>query len=305
LTSDIAEVAVGCGAKTVDGDWLSFMCFNVGASYTTLAQQLVTESVTAGAGNAITLGTNEQAMWGSLFQWGRVADGHEKRLLTNYVASTGLTSANIDAVGAACTSNQPWNQIGKTTGATWFGKFIAGGSISNWVPSDVDQSTITDILWRSGRYAQNDICAHIQPDGTLTADWYDGVTTTSCPVTATNWRMPAQDDWGSIYRNGTLSGASTSATANTWFWHVDSGNGNVGYEIRPDAVTTTLFLPASGYRNSSNGNFTYRSSSGYYWSITTASGTNAYSLYFYNNYVLPVSNNLRAGGFSVRCIANN
>jgi uncharacterized protein (TIGR02145 family) len=240
-------------------------------------------------------------MWGSLFQWGRVADGHEKRLLTNYVASTGLTSANIDVAGAGCTENRPWYQIGKTTGAAFFGNFIT--SASNWVPSGIDQFTITDLLWRTGRFAQNDICAHIDgTTGNLTTGWYDGVTTASCPVTAAAWRMPAQDDWGSIYRSGTLSGAPTSATANTWFWHAIGTNGNSGYEIRPDAATTTLFLPANGYRYTSNANFYDRSAFGSYWSITSVTGTHACYLYFHSSLVHPANNNRRAYGFAVRCI---
>ncbi|NDW11255.1 hypothetical protein D0T56_16560, partial [Dysgonomonas sp. 520] len=31
LESDIAEIAVGCGAKNNAGEWISFMCFNLGA----------------------------------------------------------------------------------------------------------------------------------------------------------------------------------------------------------------------------------------------------------------------------------
>jgi hypothetical protein len=39
VESEVVEVAVGCGAKTVDGDWVSFMCFNLGATPQTMAAQ--------------------------------------------------------------------------------------------------------------------------------------------------------------------------------------------------------------------------------------------------------------------------
>jgi hypothetical protein len=41
-----------------------------------------------------------------------------------------------------------------------------------------------------------------------------------------------------------------------------------GYEIKPDGVTTTLFLPAAGYRGSGNGQLSYPGITGYYWSVT-------------------------------------
>ena len=39
VISNVAEVAVGCGAKDLNGEWISFMCFNLGANLLTIAQQ--------------------------------------------------------------------------------------------------------------------------------------------------------------------------------------------------------------------------------------------------------------------------
>jgi uncharacterized protein (TIGR02145 family) len=71
VKSDVADVAVGCGAKTADGGWLKFMCHNVGASPVGADQSLdeiIFDSDT----------TSSDAK-GWLFQWGRAADGHQWR----------------------------------------------------------------------------------------------------------------------------------------------------------------------------------------------------------------------------------
>ena len=39
VVSHIAEVAVGCGAKNLQGEWITFMCHNLGATNHTIASQ--------------------------------------------------------------------------------------------------------------------------------------------------------------------------------------------------------------------------------------------------------------------------
>jgi uncharacterized protein (TIGR02145 family) len=53
VTSNIADVAIGCGAKTVTGGWLKFMCYNLGA--TTTADPF----------------TFASTILGDFYQWGR------------------------------------------------------------------------------------------------------------------------------------------------------------------------------------------------------------------------------------------
>jgi len=115
-----------------------------------------------------------------------------------------------------------------------------------------------------------------------------------CP---TGYRVPTQAEWSSIFAGGTgagtISGASTLATANTWTW---TGN---GYK-----VGSALFLPAAGYRNSTTGALRSVGTTGYYWSSTPTS-TYSYYLLFDSGTVSPGHGdaNLRAYGFSVRCVA--
>lgn len=66
------------------------------------------------------------------------------------------------------------------------------------------------------------------------------------------------------------------------------------------AYASPLKLPVAGYRYSSNGSLNGVGSYGYYWS-GTVDRTNAQSLYFYSGSA-SMGNNLRAYGFSVRCL---
>ncbi|GHT48814.1 hypothetical protein FACS189440_13290 [Bacteroidia bacterium] len=64
----------------------------------------------------------------------------------------------------------------------------------------------------------------------------------------------------------------------------------------------TLFFPAAGNRNNSNGALNNVGLNGNYWSSTTA-GTGAYNLNINSGRVYPSNINNRGNGFSVRCIS--
>ncbi|HFK5537190.1 TPA: hypothetical protein ACGZ96_002332, partial [Elizabethkingia anophelis] len=72
------------------------------------------------------------------------------------------------------------------------------------------------------------------------------------------------------------------------------------YFINPSKVRT-LMLPAAGFRSISNGELGSRGSFGYYWSSSETTSIANY-LSFASSSVF-VSNNSRAFGFSVRCVA--
>jgi uncharacterized protein (TIGR02145 family) len=57
VKSDLAEIAVGCGAKTVTGGWLKFMCYNLGADTNA---------------DPFTFIENTSTILGDLYQWGRM-----------------------------------------------------------------------------------------------------------------------------------------------------------------------------------------------------------------------------------------
>lgn len=240
VDSDIAEVAVGCGAKTVQGGWLTFMCYNLGATATTIKAQKETNSPVFTAPTR----DNSSVAYGDLYQWGRSADGHQKR------NSAAVSGSVANYTGTANT-------------------FIIPTVSGNW-------STLqySDFGWRP---AKNE---------------YD-----PCPV---NWRVPSRTEWGDVFKGGMSSAAPTAGIVNTWAWH---DGGTKGYEIKPDGVTTTLFLPTAGHRSASNGELINVGTLGYYW---TANFNYHYAHYLLltNTVVSPANTTgSRANGFSVRCVS--
>jgi uncharacterized protein (TIGR02145 family) len=128
--------------------------------------------------------------------------------------------------------------------------------------------------------------------GSTTSDWYTntianqnrnlwGSTKTvydPCPV---GWKVPSKDAW------------STLNTGNFTWSNTDVGSTYTG--------SPSFFYPASGYRDFSNGSFSNVGTFGCCWS-SAVDDANGYSLYFYSGYVNPALSNLRAYGFSVRCV---
>ncbi|MDH6355621.1 uncharacterized protein (TIGR02145 family) [Dysgonomonas sp. PH5-45] len=309
ITSDIAEVAVGCGAKTVNGEWLSFMCFNLGAknnstiegqkNYSDADYDLIYPFTNTGGSH--TYKTGEEKLYGSYFQWGRIADGHEKP----NSATHGYSSGVVIADGILCSASEsdaprPWQQVKKETDA--YGKFITGGPNTNWLSI---QQANADQLWRTGRFVSNDPCAHYKEDGNFLDIWG----AEACSDAGTGWRTPTRDEWCSIYRGSSPSGGPSQATANKWIWYGgtisnDKVEGSGGYEIKPDWETPTLVLPASGGRNHGGG-LHRQDQNGYYWSSTVYSTGRAYYLAFFNGSINAAADFERSRGLALRCIKDD
>jgi uncharacterized protein (TIGR02145 family) len=314
FTSNIAEVAVGCGAKNKDGEWISFMCFNLGAQNGITIQEQKNYPVgvvTNGSNLLHTYKSGEENVWGSLFQWGRIADGHELRdPSVNNAAYTGMTASDI-GTGNRCSPTggvrNPESQVKPTS--AWYGKFIYGmdGTYSyHWAPVS------PTVLWATYAVAHNDPCAHYRTDGTYREFWYtgtDGAGTSNgsaaCVGTGTAWHIPSQGEWGSIYREGNVSGAFSSATANTWVgYNGTSTNYSRGFEVKPDNETTTLFLPATGFRSRNDGLLYNPSVNGYYWTSSLIN-TNAYYIEI-NAVAIYLDQNMSYSmGMALRCIKNS
>ncbi|GHT22945.1 hypothetical protein FACS189430_05500 [Bacteroidia bacterium] len=104
------------------------------------------------------------------------------------------------------------------------------------------------------------------------------------------WRVPTDAE------NRTL----LDATKVTSVWTTQNGvNGRL---FTDKASGNTLFLPAAGGRDDSDGTLGYAGTDGYYWSSTADGTTNAYNLYFGSGYA-GWSNIGRRYGFSVRSVA--
>ncbi|NDV47650.1 hypothetical protein D0T49_11390 [Paludibacter sp. 221] len=142
VNSEMAEVAVGCGAKTVAGGWSKFMCYNLGASKTTIDAQkshsspVFSYNATSSKYEPISR-NNDMTVYGDLYQWGRKSDGHEKRTS----AATTTLSTNNDATLPAGIS----------------GSFIKVPSYPyNWV--DVSKAPTADLNWRNQKNGTYDPC---------------------------------------------------------------------------------------------------------------------------------------------------
>ena len=327
VTSNLAEVAVGCGAKNLEGEWLSFMCHNLGASTTlTIAAQKST-GITLIDNSSVTVNTflrsaNERTLYGDLYQWGRIADGHENRNAIPVNGTGGVdatdncrawnittppTYENGNVLGAS--QQYPFQQVARSS--AYYGRVIKTVSSNdyNWY---VGTATNTDNLWRQNAFAPNDPCQKVKTDGTVpsgnVAEWYPAASSSGAAGSSgTGWRIPTQGEWSSLYHGGTTAGSPAIAMANTWVWFNNGNsavtNGVKGYEIQPDGVTTTLFLPASGGRNNSNALLFSSGANGYYWS-GSVSGINAFRLIINGSSVNPANSIYRGYGFALRCIKN-
>jgi len=316
LKSDIVEVAVGCGAKNNLGEWISFMCFNLGAQNGISIDEQKSQPISTYSNDASnglhTYVSGEETVYGDLFQWGRIADGHEDRQSAIVLRDNMATSDIVS--GSRCNTfdtNRPYLQVSKSA-TTWYGNFITSTSAQdyNW-NANASQSNL-DQLWRTSRFLSNDPCTHYKVDGSYHEFWHEGTDTennsAACADAGTAWRTPSQDEWGAIYKGGTISGSADAATANNWEWTGGTGPQNIstirGYEIKPDGATTTLFLPAGGRRYPSNGSLYNLGVYGYYWSTSIIS-TNAYNLLFSSSTVTPAYNYYRGIGYALRCIKDS
>jgi uncharacterized protein (TIGR02145 family) len=269
MVINVQDCSCGCIVKsTLAAGWLTFMCYNLGVAEATksmsIADQLLKSSPTGS--------TTDSEVYGDLYQWGRKADGHEKRTSQSYLTngttaeSSPITNANLDTDGQVLSAHAA------------YGKFIKNNADSHdW------RVTLSTTLWNSGMPSApvktaNDPC----PSG---------------------WRVPTHTEWSSIVSGGTTSilAGATGTSGNKWTWN--GSTGTHGYTVSPDGgTTTTLFLPAAGARDASSSTLYTAGTVGFYWS-STPYGSSYYSLlYFDSSYVVP-SDLVRAYGFSVRCVA--
>ena len=125
------------------------------------------------------------------------------------------------------------------------------------------------------------------------ADW-NMTTANPCPA---GYRVPTLAEW-----QGVLNTAYNPIQTSVGTWTSIATNFSSGRKIGD-----SLFLPAAGYRNSSDGRLYARGGDGYYWSSTAGSNTiSGSTTAYYANFAnggTSTHNPSRSYGYSVRCIA--
>jgi len=261
---------------------------------------------------------NDAGDLGDFYQWGRVADGHQKIVWkkdSNYIdtitpmtGDANATSALADISGPS--SNLDGNGQIKDDGNDYYGKFITPASY--WANGNPNN------LWGNGsgdnRRTGSDIPLSSPPPPPTTppTSLWTYQSNNPCPD---NWSVPSSWNFFDICNDGNGSTPSTLPTtsnswsggvikgANTWQWWGTSTTNAIGGVIITNADGEKVFLPAAGYRTYNLALLSNAGRQGYYWS-NSVNGTGAYYLLFNSGNVYPGNYlNSRAAGFSVRCVS--
>jgi uncharacterized protein (TIGR02145 family) len=175
VKSDLAEIAVGCGAKTATGGWLKFMCYNLGAtdrtadpfSWTTPADSAILGKFYQwGRPNAnhraVNDTTNFTTSWAYPYDW-KIPAGYNNPITNSYRQDDFLWR-NHKTNADPCPDG--WHIPSQSAFAAIF-KGIADADVpanataNTWDPSDRTWSWNSATDYGNGGYA-------VQPDGSTT-----------------------------------------------------------------------------------------------------------------------------------------
>ncbi|MDR0413471.1 MAG: hypothetical protein LBH61_06715, partial [Dysgonamonadaceae bacterium] len=304
LVVRVQNAPVGCSVRRVDdpektnpaiNGWLTFMCYNLGADPDKgdpAEQKTYVPSPNTGS-------STDRTVYGDIYQWGRIGDGHQRRDLSieniwplDHLGQT--TGIEDDPVpNAAANINMTTGQVLETDAR--FGKFIRRTQNNyDWI-AGTETTGIYNNRWNIGTEAVPEK-APADP----------------CPA---GWRVPTRTEWASIY--GAATDCTTgdcygNAKVNKWV-HNFGESGTHGVSLTPSATNgsntdfgtyPTFFLPASGCRSHEHGNVVGSGTSTLYWSSSVvASSIAAYRPSWASTHVRPSAANGRSGGNSVRCVS--
>jgi uncharacterized protein (TIGR02145 family) len=256
------------------------------------------------SGDSYTPGSSDAADLGDFYQWGRVADGHQKTVWSKNASHTNqilpMDGAGTSAVVARAAANYDSNGQVLNTETSFYGKFITYGS-GDWNTNE------TNDRWGIGsgystRASDISLSGWVHPSNN------------PCPGTE-GWKVPSRwNSWDLYKGTGTdvpVSSSNYEGSDNTWHSFIDATNGAIGGTVitsnASEHQSERVFLPAAGYRSYGNGKLFSIGAHGLYWSSTYYNTTDASSLSFTSSDVSDVSAGNssygKAGGFSVRCVA--
>ncbi len=275
---------------------------------------------------------NDAGDLGDFYQWGRIADGHEKVVWSKSatrvnqiipMTGNGATSAWV-AKADETWSYEPYTPATAQAGQVHDARFITN---SNTIYDTGWGEYNTDIKARWGNNGDRGVDTRADAANSLTAgagkNVWSFVNNNPCP---SGWRVPSRYELWDMYRgDGVTKPVEEKATANPYDaingttttpnsgplnngWHLRDGQSNAyGGVIITNATGEKVFLPA-GFRSRDSAALpddVVPKDTSYYWSSTFLSMIDVGTLFFSKQ-------SLRAGsmysshafGFYVRCVAD-
>jgi uncharacterized protein (TIGR02145 family) len=235
------------------------LCYNLGADQNkSIAEQTTYSPSPSG------IASTDATVYGHLYQWGRVADGHQER--TSTAVAGPVPDGSLDGNGQVL-----------STATTYYSKHVYN------MYSPYDWRSRNDTLWGATKTA-NDPCPSGWRVPTIT-EWHSIFNGVSNPITTVT------------------GGDYTSSSGNRWVWQASGTGGYKISPDGAGSTNYTLFLPAAGGRNATGSNPANGAGGyGYYWS-STPNGTNSHYLFFTSTNMYLRDLNYRACGYNVRCVA--
>ena len=256
---------------------------------------------------------------GDFYQWGRVADGHQRTVWTKNASreivitpmtgggnATSLVVPRVDESHVDVSTGQVHNPVVNAAGSGFYGNFIVDNH--GWGSHFISDLWGNEVKSRTG--------SPISFDGAPPTWTYRARNNNPCP---NGWRVPSIFElWdtyrgnGSNYSPGPISVGAYSdnpANVNTWVWRPMQSNSNaLGGLIITNSAGEKVFLPAAGWRTNWNGTFGNAGVGGYYWSSTLIPGGGGFGAdaLFFNHTTVEAGTNHRfnrVNGYSVRCVS--
>ena len=261
----------------------------------------------------LNLGANEDndaGDLGDLYQWGRVADGHEKivwiknsihaNTFTSGVGGTSDVVAYDDASHINPSTGQVYDPNDNLAGLGFYGNFI--NSVQDW-GTFFGNTLICNDRW--GNTFNDRANAPVSLSG-----WTSKAQANNpCP---TGWRIPSRYEFWDIYRGDGITDPTsitngaydTNVTSNPWRWRNLQTNSIGGVIITNNATDAKVYLPAAGQRVNTGVSSVVHSGS--YWSSTHSTAAAAYLLSFDSGSVNAATGfgSMSSGGMSIRCVAD-
>jgi len=268
------------------------------------------------AWNATSFTNSSAEDLGDFYQWGRVADGHQKTVWSQDPVNHDHTISPMDgiltslAVDFKINTAPTYNAINhQVASGFYYGKFI-------YTVNDTPVNGENDWYYNSGSH-DNALWGYsgftpprssTNPDPTFD-DW-NYPSNNPCP---TGWSVPSRWNFWDVFKGDGATDVPTTESPyaganNDWEWRPTQNFALGGAIITNPSTGAKVFLPAMGYRDNQAASLIcgYNTfSEGRYWTSTYATTNESSALRFSPNGVRAAGSDAayyRSSGFPVRCV---